>query len=339
MLDDTIKNKQKWVKSGREIIDLNLKEVPTLLHPIIPKVGTFSLAGSSDLGKSYFLLQLANSIVKGAADFLDFSLNVTHKSVIYLSTEDDEFSLSPRLQYLSKDMQDLSVYDNLRVVFEAKDIIHRLDKLLSEKPADLVIIDTFSDVFDGDMNQANKVRSYIQKYKELANRYKTLIAFNHHCGKKNDLRPPHKDNLLGSQGFESSMRTVIELRKDFNNPELRHLCLVKGNYIPESFKNSSFELQFSFEEGFSNTGKRVDFDKLVKTDNDSRNDLRDKVLALRDQNLSYGKIAEKLSGQGLKISRSTIGNICKQYCPTIQEPIDDELDGQSEDDELDENFS
>ncbi len=128
-------------------------------------------------------------------------LNVTHKSVIYLSTEDDEYSLSPRLINMSKSRTDLSGYENLRIIFESKDLINRLDSLLTEKPADLVIIDTFSDIFDGDMNQANKVRSFIQKFKELTVKHKTLIIFNHHCGKKNDYRPPHKDNLLGSQGF------------------------------------------------------------------------------------------------------------------------------------------
>src|SRR5438094_396407 len=140
-----------WVKSGKQILDLQIDKVPMLVEPFIPKYGAISLAGSSDLGKSYFLLQLADGVLSGAADFLGFKLNPTHKSVIYLSTEDDEYSLCPRLINLSKNKSDVSIYENLRVVFETKDLDTRLDTLLTKKEADMVIIDTFSDVFDGDM--------------------------------------------------------------------------------------------------------------------------------------------------------------------------------------------
>jgi hypothetical protein len=197
---------------------------------------------------------------------------------------------------------------------------------------DLVIIDTFSDIFDGDMNQANKVRSFTQKYKEIAIRHKTLIIFNHHCGKKNDYRPPHKDNLLGSQGFESSMRMVIELRRDFTNPRLRHLCIVKGNNLDESYKQSSFKLEFTFEDGFSNTGDRVAFEKLVRSDEkqaEGKNHLKQRVLDMKATGMSYGKIAAKLTEDGLKVSKTTVGKICTENRPSVPLSIDKEADGQA----------
>lgn len=320
-----------WVKLGTEILSLGLRRVPTLVEPFIPKYGTMSLAGSSDLGKSYLLLQLGDAVINGERHFLGFPLNVTHRSVIYLSTEDDEYSLSPRLINMAKNRDDVSNYDNLRVVFDSTNLITKLDHLLSEKPADLVVIDTFSDIFDGDMNQANKVRSFIQGFKELTVKHKTLIIFNHHCGKKNDYRPPHKDNLLGSQGFESSMRTVIELRKDFESPQYRHLCIVKGNYLSESFKNSSFMLEFSFEEGFINTGKRVSFERLVKSDTKppaARIAVQERVMALKSEGLSYEKIATKMKKEGTAISKSTVGNILKENRPSIQKLIEKNMDGQ-----------
>lgn len=321
-----------WVKTGTEILSLGLKKVPALVDPFIPKVGVIALAGSSDLGKSYFLLQLSDAVIHEENDFLGFTLNPTHKSVIYLSTEDDEYSLSPRLHNMAKSKEDITAYDNLRIIFDSKHLVNRLDALLTEKPADLVIIDTFSDIFDGDMNQANKVRSFIQKYKEITVKHKTLIIFNHHCGKKNDYRPPHKDNLLGSQGFESSMRMVIELRRDFANPRMRHLCVVKGNYLDESYKQSSFKLEFTFEDGFSNTGDRVAFEKLVRSDDrqaESKSTLKQKVLDLKATGLSYGKIAAKLTGEGLTVSKTTVGKICTENRPSVPLPMDKETDGQA----------
>lgn len=164
-------------------------------------------------------------------------------------------------------------------------------------------------------------------------KHKTLLIFNHHCGKKNDYRPPHKDNLLGSQGFESSMRTVIELRKDFENPQLRHLCIVKGNYLSESYKNSSFILEFNFEDGFSNTGQRARFETLLKSDRPpaiAKDVIKERVLDLKSTGLSYGKIAAKLKEEGKAISKSTVGVICKENRLSIQPPLGADPDGQSE---------
>ncbi len=322
-----------WVKSGKEILDLQIQEVPMLLHPIFPKYGVVALAGSSDLGKSFLLLQLACAIVEGRTDFLGFTLNASHQSAIYLSTEDDEYSLCPRLLNLAKTCTDSERYDNLKVMFESTDLVKRLETLLKAQPADVVMIDTFSDIFDGDMNQSNKVRSFIQKFKNLSVKYNTLIVFNHHCGKKNDYRAPHKDNLLGSQGFESSMRAVIELRKDFNEDGKRHLCIVKGNYLPDSFKSSSFCLSFNYQDGFRNTGQRVSFDKLAKSEEGeqtARMSLEERIHTLRASGMLYSKIAAKVQAEGFKISRSTVGDICKKKKrPTNQLPLGKEMDGQA----------
>ena len=326
------KEKITWMKTGKEILELGVTDIPKLLEPIIQKYGVVSLAGSSDLGKSYFLLQLTDAIINGAEEFLGLKLNIEHKSAIYLTTEDDEFALCPRLTKMASKWDNTNAFENLRLLFDSKDLLDRIDTMLTEKPADLVVIDTFTDIYDGDMNQSNKIRSFIQKFKELATKHKTLMIFNHHCGKRNDLRPPHKDNLLGSQGFESSMRTVMELRRDYSNPDIRHLCVVKGNYVDASLKHSSYVLKFDYEgDGFTNTGERVSFDKLAKTDElitATRELTKEKVLALNKEGLSYEKIAKALKEEGIQISKSTVGNICKDNRPSIQMPLDEKMTGQ-----------
>jgi archaellum biogenesis ATPase FlaH len=320
------------VKTGKEIIDLNIESVPMLLDPLFPKYGVVSFAGSSDLGKSYFLLQLSSEIINGAQEFLKFKLNTTHRSVIYLSTEDDEYGLCPRLLKLSKRSRDVALYTNLRVILQSGDLITKIDKLLNMQPADAVIIDTFADVYGGDMVQSNKVRTYIQQFKDLAVEHKTLFIFNHHCSKKNDYRIPHKDNLLGSQGFESSMRSVIEFRQDFKQQGKRHLCIVKGNHIDDGYKTSSFELTYSFDDGFSSTGHRVKFEELVRSlekVQPREDSIRDRIIELRGLGLSITKIAAVMKKEGHTVSRSKVGNICKENPPSIQKPKDNRMDGQA----------
>ena len=60
------------------------------------------------------------------------------------------------------------------------------------------------------------------------------------------------------------MRLVIELRTDLKDENLKHLCIVKGNYLGKEHKNSSYVLNFDPNRFlFTNTGDRVAFDQLA----------------------------------------------------------------------------
>ena len=43
--------------TGEMLLSRNIREIPTLLDPLLPKSGLVCLAGSSDTGKSAFLRQ------------------------------------------------------------------------------------------------------------------------------------------------------------------------------------------------------------------------------------------------------------------------------------------
>ena len=85
-------NKIEEVKpiTAEDLFNLNFDEIPFLLDKILPKIAVGAIAGSSDTGKSAFLRQLAMAIVSDEADFLGFKINAEHKSVLYISTVDDE---------------------------------------------------------------------------------------------------------------------------------------------------------------------------------------------------------------------------------------------------------
>lgn len=127
----------------------------------------------------------------------------------------------------------------------------------------------------------------------------------HHTGKRTESKPPHKSNILGAQGFESKTRLVIELRKDFMEPNIRHLCIVKGNHLPEEFKSSSIALEFDGSKMLftSVPEKSKRFNELGKPENQpsyNENNV-DHALKLRAQGKSYREI-EKETG----VPRSTL---------------------------------
>ena len=299
--------------NGRELLEKGLSEMPCLLMPILPKVGLCAVAGSSDTGKSSFLRHLAIAIVLGEKEFLGFEINSTHKSVIYVSTEDDSEACAVLMFKAFKTELEYQDYEGLRFLFESENLLKVLDEELFKAPADCVIIDTYSDIFEGNMNQSNEVRTFLNKYKELAQRHGCLVIFLHHTGKRTENLPPSKDNALGSQGFESKMRVLIEIRRDFNNNNNRHLCIVKGNYLPEEYKNRSYMLEFNSKLQFTSTGQRVRFEELARPDfkgaqDNKKSEYITKALALKEAGKSYREISDEITQSGYKVSRSTVGN-------------------------------
>ncbi len=300
-----------YIKTGEELVGNSIIDIPMLINPIFPKVGIVAIAGSSDTGKSSLLRQLGMEIVSGKDYFLGFRIMAEHRSVIYVSTEDDEFAISSLIK--KQNNRDLTAdkYRGLRFIFDTESLDQKIIAELEREPVDMIIIDAFSDLFGGDLNRVNEVRKYLHSFVGIANKYGCLFVFLHHTSKKTETLPPSKNNLIGSQGFEGKMRLVIELRKDFQNPTSpkRHLCIVKGNYVPEEFKNRSYVLTFSEHLTFENTGLRVSFESLAPSNGRQVNtEVRDRARELHEEGLTISEIHERMTVEGYSVGRSTIGN-------------------------------
>ena len=301
--------------SAETILEAKIGEFPMLLENILPMSGVVALAGSSDLGKSYFLQQLVGAVATNAKSFLGFKLDVNIPSAIYVSTEDDFYTMNSRLKNFKKQYEGKSL-ESLRFLFDYDNLAQEISAELTYKRASIVVIDTFSDVFNKAINDSIAVRGFLGEFRSIANQHECLIIFNHHCGKNNDNRPPSKDNLLGSQGFESSMRTVLELRQDLNNPDYRHLCVVKSNHVGKEFKCKSFELDYNFETGFKNTGNRIPFHELSSAGKGYNNEaVRGRISEMRNLGLPIRKIESKLRDEGITIGRTKINEIANETCP------------------------
>lgn len=288
--------------SATELLSRNVEVLPKLIDPIFPKVGLVCLAGSSDTGKTALLRQVCLHIVAGEEMFLGFPITSTHKKGIYVSTEDDSRAISYLLHVQNKGkLYRPDQVSGLRYIFETEHLLENLDHELQEQPADVVILDCLSDLYGGksSLNESTHVRAFLNPYKELADRHQCLIIFLHHTGKRTEDSEPSKRNLLGSQGIESKMRLVIELRPDNNDPSKRHFCIVKGNYLPREYKDQSFELRFDENMLFHNTGGRTPFEELIKIQGvrspEQREHLIEQARELSVQGKSQREIAKTLN--------------------------------------------
>lgn len=251
------------VFTGKELLHWNIETLPTLLDPVFPAVGLIGLIGSSDTGKSSFLRNFVVNVVTGASEFIGFPLNTIHRKAIYVTTEDDETLFANRLLMINQSKQlDIDDYGGLIVVVDTSNLIAKLDQIISEEKVDVIIIDAITDLYQDHMNESNRIRYFLNQFMQLAVKHKCLVVVLHHTGKRTDNNHPSKHNALGSQGFEAKLRLVVEFRKDKRANDLRHFCLVKGNYLPEEFKNSSYVLRISENLTFDATGERVPFDNL-----------------------------------------------------------------------------
>jgi RecA-family ATPase len=160
------------------------------------------------------------------------------------------------------------------------------------------------------MNQVNKVRGFMNQFFMLTDKHNCLVIFLHHTGKHTEEYPPNKSHLLGSQGIEGKARQVIELRRDPYDSQFRHLCIVKGNYLKDDMKTHSFKMLF-VDQQFEMTEDRIDFDDLV-SNRDEKKQLKEqrlnRVAELYSPDVSYQEIADRMTGEGLRISKSTVGN-------------------------------
>jgi len=287
---------------GADVIkNKNYKEVEYLVDKLIPKGTLCALVGESDTGKSSLLRQLAVSMVYGDEDFLGFKMKSSCNNVLYVSTEDGEMATSVWLnKYFGQEKSKDDILSKLNFIFSTDGIISNLRDAVKNNCIDLIIVDSYADLFTGSMNNSNEVRGFLNQYDNLVNEFGTTVIFLHHTKKSSAGSRPNKNNILGSQGFEAKMRSVMMLTKDNDNKSHRHLCVVKNNYMPETNKSESFVLKFNERLAFDNTGERVDLDELI--DEDYLKEAKE----LRKEGKSIRAITDKLNNNGYNVSKSSI---------------------------------
>ena len=287
---------------GADVIkNKNYKEVEYLVDKLIPRGTLCALVGESDTGKSSLLRQLAVSMVYGDEDFLGFKMKSSCNNVLYVSTEDGEMATSVWLnKYFGQEKSKDDILSRLNFIFSTDGIISNLRDTVKKNCIDLIIVDSYADLFTGSMNNSNEVRGFLNQYDNLVNEFGTTVIFLHHTKKSSAGSRPNKNNILGSQGFEAKMRSVMMLTKDNVNKSHRHLCVVKNNYMPETNKSESFVLKFNEQLAFENTGERVDLDELIDED------YLKQAKELREGGKSIRAITDELNSNGFNVSKSSI---------------------------------
>jgi RecA-family ATPase len=201
-----------------------------LVDKILPKGTICALVGSSEAGKTQFALQLALTIAAGETSFVGLRCHPRHKRVVVIATEDTPVNIKSRVLELLKGTTGCTDLDILFYSEVESDPVEVLSADLASKPADIVIVDTWLDFFNEDLNQNNDVRGFLIKYAKIAEKHNCCILFIHHFVKAATGNSKNKSQILGSQGFEAKMRSIITLEAVQNSPK-KVLKILKSNYL------------------------------------------------------------------------------------------------------------
>jgi hypothetical protein len=137
-------------------------------------------------------------------------------------------------------------------------ILRVLHQKLTNYPADVVVVDVFSDIFTGrDMNSNTEVREALMQYNKLAHRHKCLVILNHHPTKSGEKTAPDRSSMQGAGSFYAKSRGSFEIRGD-EDGVTKYFSPVKANHLKTEFKALSFVMSYSEETGlFTYNGERI----------------------------------------------------------------------------------
>ena len=295
---------EKSVYNAVELLARGEVEQQYLMEPIFPQKGSAVLAGKPDTGKSQFARQLCIQIALGEKTFIDFELNPVHNKSIYVATEDNEdatrFLINKQFGGLGK-----QAVENLRFIFadtmNQEEIIKNLNEQLTLEPVDLVVIDSFGDIFQGnDSNNNMAMRNTVKTFDKIGKEHNCLVLFVHHINKAAYRVAPGQEHIQGGAGLVQKVRLAIVLSEGEGN--IRYFTVVKGNYCPKMYKENSLELNFSEETFlFSYTGKLIPTNELGTAT--ETNNKEEKYNELET-------IAMSIFGNKLV----STGNFVKQFC-------------------------
>ncbi|MBC7749019.1 MAG: AAA family ATPase [Methylotenera sp.] len=313
----------KSVYNAVELLARGAVEQQYLMAPIFPQKGSAVLAGKPDTGKSQFARQLCIQVALGEKTFIDFELNPIHNRSIYVATEDNEdatrFLLNKQFGGLEK-----QAVENLRFIFadtmNQEEIIKNLNEQLTLEPVDLVVIDSFGDIFQGnDSNNNMAMRNTVKTFDKIGKEHNCLVLFVHHINKAAYRVAPGQEHIQGGAGLVQKVRLAIVLSEGGGNT--RYFTVVKGNYCPKMYKENSLELHFSEETFlFSNTGRLIPTSELgtqpeFKGKEEKYNELEEIANTIfGDKLVNYGTFVKEygiITGKSVATAKRAISNLKK----------------------------
>jgi len=199
--------------------------------------GLTLFCGSSKVGKSWAMLQLAAAVAAGEPVW---GRNTTQGAVLYLALEDSPRRLKKRLEQMGILPND-SLFFHTKAISVDAGLVPALEAWITTHPdAKLIIIDTLQMIRGAVPARANAYGldyAFITPLKALADKYHIALVLVHHLNKLRDVNDPF-DRISGSTGLMGAADTAILIERN------RGEDTAKVNYQGRDVWGDSFEMAF-----------------------------------------------------------------------------------------------
>ncbi len=223
-----------------------------LVGSVIPKRGLFCFYGDSACGKSSLFKELAMAVVSGK-NFLSWSTFAEHRRVVYLSTEDEENDIKLTVHKFKQGWK-AKGFDvencNIDFVYGSFEWYRRVETLLQNAPADLLLVDTLGDLMNGeDSNSESNVRKVLEKLMTLGRKYGCAVGFLHHTNKSSEINgaKPSKHSASGSGAITKKPRLAVQVTRQDKSNDMLGLCFEKANTLGKEVTDYIWEVHFDKE--------------------------------------------------------------------------------------------
>ncbi len=243
----TEKSRQAEVEYYSAVQETN---VEWLWYPYIPFGKITLLQGDPGDGKSTFIIDLIARITRGK-ELPDLQTTSACYNVIYQCSEDNYAdTIKPRLikagadcervAYIVEDSQALTI-DDLRV-----------EDAVIKTGARLLVFDPIQAYIpsDSDMLSASKMRSVMKRLADTAARHKCAIVLIGHMTKASGGKNLYRG--LGSIDIAAIARSVLMIRRDENDPNIRYMFPIKSSL---AYEGKAIRFMFDEVMGFQVLGQ------------------------------------------------------------------------------------
>ena len=198
--------------SAEKLYYKSFKPYRAMVEGLFPR-GLTVLAGTSKIGKSWMMLDLAISVASGTP-FL--GRKVMQSGVLYYCLEDTEYRIQDRMYDLADDPPP-SLYFSIKSEKLGSGFIKDIKEILrNHSEIELIIIDTLQKVRKSDDGSGSgsygKDYEDISKLKELADLNDKVVVVVHHLRKQDDKFDPFNE-ISGSTGISGASDTNMVLKK------------------------------------------------------------------------------------------------------------------------------
>lgn len=286
------------------------KKVEWLWYPYIPYGKLTLLQGDPGEGKSTFIINISALLTKGRP-MPDGYPVLTPQTVIYQCAEDNMAdTVKPRLVAAGADCEKVAY-----IIDEADRLTlddNRIEQAILKTQARLLILDPLQAFMpqDGDMQSASRMRGILGKLSMLASKYNCAVILIGHMNKGTAGNSIYRS--LGSIDIAAIARSVLMIKRDDINAQVRYMIPIKSSLAPEGV---AIAFSLGGANGFQWIGpcaiNSVNTDEYPVLKNSKKADVADFLIEmLKENDVLSADILSEMNQLG--VSRRTVFYVKKE---------------------------